>query len=247
LVVAIQAIEFFSVNIAKFLLYEQHLGNFYCLYTKYIKFFHRDSLLKAGCSRSVSSPFLDKLELVNNIVNMQIESKRLLLVPISPAYREVIFQEFTAEVTDYTYVIPSSDIAQTDQFISQSIQELKNGTNLELVILLKETKEFIGCMGLHAIKTNTPELGIWTKKSAHGNYYGREAISALKEWAEQNLDYEYLRYPVDKRNIPSQKIPEYLGGKIAVEYEKTNLGGKSLHLVEYRLYKTIKATSNIES
>lgn len=168
---------------------------------------------------------------------MQIESKRLLLVPISPAYREIIFQEFTPEVTEYTYAVPSADIAQTDQFIKQSIQQLKNGRELILVILLKETQEFIGCTGLHDINTNTPELGIWIKKSAHGNHYGREAISVLKAWAEQNLDYEYLRYPVDKRNIPSQKIPESLGGVIAAEYDKINLGGKKLHTVEYRLYK----------
>lgn len=169
---------------------------------------------------------------------MQIESKRLLLVPISPAYREIIFQEFTTEVTEYTYAVPSKDIVQTDKFINQSIQELENGTNLVLVILLKETKDFIGCIALHDIKTNKPELGIWTKKSAHGNYYGREAISAIKAWAEQNLDYEYLRYPVDKRNIPSRKIPEYLGGVIAAEYDKINLGGKLLHTIEYRLYKS---------
>ncbi|MBD2203955.1 GNAT family N-acetyltransferase [Calothrix sp. FACHB-1219] len=177
---------------------------------------------------------------------MQIESKRLLLVPISPAYREIIFQEFTPEVTEYTYAVPSANIAQTDKFIRQSIQETENGTELILVILLKETKEFIGCAGLHAINTNTPELGIWTKKSAHGNYYGREAISALKAWAEENLDYEYLRYPVDKRNISSRKIPESLGGIIATEYDKINLGGKRLHTVEYWLYKAIKSSSNID-
>ncbi|MBD2357165.1 GNAT family N-acetyltransferase [Tolypothrix sp. FACHB-123] len=169
---------------------------------------------------------------------MQIESKRLILVPISPAYREIIFQEFTPEITEYTYAVSSADIAQTDQFINQSMKELEKGTNLVLVILLKETKEFIGCIGLHDINTNTPELGIWTKKYAHGNYYGREAISILKAWAEQNLNYEYLRYPVDKRNIPSQKIPESLGGIIAAEYDKINLGGKLLHTVEYRLYKS---------
>ncbi len=177
---------------------------------------------------------------MNNIANIKIDSQRLSLVPISPTYREIIFQEFTAEITNYTHVVPDPDIAKTDTFINQSIQDLKDGTNLELVILLKETKEFIGCIGLHNLNTNTPELGIWIKKSAHGNHYGREAISALKEWAENNLDYEYLRYPVDKRNIPSQKIPESLGGIIAGEYDKTNLAGKMLHIVEYRLYKPIK-------
>jgi len=41
-----------------------------------------------------------------------------------------------------------------------------------------------------------------------------EAIQAIKEWAEANLRYEYLKYSVDKRNIVSRRIPECPGGKI---------------------------------
>ncbi len=68
------------------------------------------------------------------------------------------------------------------------------------------------------IKRKHPELGIWLKQAAHGHKYGLEAITAIKNWAIENLDYEYLLYPVDRVNIASTKILERLGGKIFREY-----------------------------
>ena len=39
---------------------------------------------------------------------------------------------------------------------------------------------------------------------------GKEAITALKHWADANLRYEYLAHPVDRRNGASRRIPESL-------------------------------------
>lgn len=75
------------------------------------------------------------------------------------------------------------------------------------------------------------------KKAAQGNKYGLEVITALKDWADENLDYQYLIYPVDKNNIASRKIPEALGGKVIQEYEKVNQQGKILQALEYWIYK----------
>lgn len=94
----------------------------------------------------------------------------------------------------------------------------------------------MGCGGLHHIDKKTPELGIWVKKSAHGHGYGKEVIIALKEWADKNLNYEYILYPVAEKNYPSKKIPEFLGGKVAKEYNEVNMSGKKQHLLEYRIY-----------
>ncbi|MEH2435865.1 MAG: GNAT family N-acetyltransferase [Nostoc sp.] len=84
---------------------------------------------------------------------------------------------------------------------------------------------------------HTPELGIWLKKSAHGHGFGREAIHVLKDWVDKNLEYNYLSYPVDKRNIPSRKIAESLRGKIFREFQQINKSGYLLDEVEYRIYK----------
>jgi [ribosomal protein S5]-alanine N-acetyltransferase len=169
---------------------------------------------------------------------LEIFTNRLLLQPVSMKYKENIFREFTEEITTYMHPRPPQSISETELFINESLLKIQNGDELILVILKKDSQEFLGCSGIHEINTKYPEVGIWLKKSAHGSGYGIEAIAALKDWAQSNLDYEYLLYPVDRANIASRRIPERLGGQIFREYEKTNLSGKVLHLVEYRIAST---------
>ncbi|MGA7932310.1 MAG: GNAT family N-acetyltransferase [Kovacikia sp.] len=174
---------------------------------------------------------------MNTLEPVLLESPRLILAPISLEHADTIFQEFTAEITRFMHPKPPQAIDETMQFIRDAIRHQENGTDLTLVILKKGDSEFIGVCGVHQINTETPELGIWTKKNAHGYGYGREAIRYLKAWTDENLEYNYLSYPVDKRNIPSRKIPESLGGKVYREYEQLNLSGQLLDLVEYRIYR----------
>ncbi|MBH8572134.1 GNAT family N-acetyltransferase [Nostocaceae cyanobacterium CENA369] len=171
------------------------------------------------------------------LLNLTISTKRLLLQSISLAYKEVIFREFTEEITTYMHPRSPQNISETELFLSASLSNMQNGDELVVAILDKDSQEFLGCSGIHKLNSKHPELGIWLKKSAHGNGYGLETITALKEWAESNLDYEYLIYPVDRANIRSRKIPERLGGQIYREYEQINLSGKILYLVEYRIFK----------
>jgi [ribosomal protein S5]-alanine N-acetyltransferase len=155
-------------------------------------------------------------------------------------YKEDIFREFTEEITTYMHSYPPQMIFETESFISESLLNMQNGDDLILVILRKDSQEFLGCSGIHTINSKYPEIGIWLKKSAHGSGYGIEAITALKDWTHSNLNYEYLLYPVDRANIPSHRIPERLGGQVFREYEQTNSSGKVLHLVEYRIASAIK-------
>ncbi len=174
---------------------------------------------------------------MENLLDTKIQTDRLILTPISEIYREQVFQEFTLEITRYMNPKPAENISQTDVFIKESIENMQKGEELVVAIVQKDTGEFIGCAGLHHINTKTPELGVWTKKSAHGNKYGREALTALKNWADENLNYEYISYPVDKQNIASRKIPESLGGIVAREMKKINASGQELDEVEYKIYK----------
>lgn len=173
-----------------------------------------------------------------NLLNVEILTNRLWLRPISIKYKEDIFLEFTEEVTIYMCPRPAKDISETEAFINESIKELKNGVSLGLIILKRQSQEFLGCAGLHDIGRKDPELGIWLKKVAHGNKYGLEAIAAIKYWADEKLKCEYLRYPVDRANIASRKIAEALGGKSVREFNQTNMSGNTLHIVEYRIYST---------
>lgn len=174
-----------------------------------------------------------------NLSNLEIYTNQLLLKPISMQYKAEIFSEFTEEITTYMHPRSPKDISEIEVFIQLSLDDLKDGSNLVLRILKKESQEFLGCAGLHEIDLKSPALGIWLKKSAHGNKYGLEAITGIKNWADEHLDYEYLRYPVDRANIASRKIPEALEGEFFREYNQVNLSGNILHLVEYRIYKRV--------
>jgi RimJ/RimL family protein N-acetyltransferase len=172
-----------------------------------------------------------------NLLDTKIETNRLLLVPINLSYAGDIFRNFTAEITLYMYPKPAKQIDETLEFINSSLKGLANGTNLQLVIIGKVAKEFIGCAGLHDVGQIDPELGIWTKKASHGNGYGLEAITAMIAWARSNIQFEYLKYPVDKRNYPSRRIAEFNGGVMKKEYRKVNQSGFELDEVEYWIFK----------
>jgi RimJ/RimL family protein N-acetyltransferase len=171
-----------------------------------------------------------------NLLDIIIETKRLVLKPISYDYADEIFKEFTYEITKYMASKPTENIEETKYFIKESLEGLAEGTNLQLVIIKKDNNEFIGRIGLYNIKTKDPELGIWTKKSSHNNGYGLEAMDGLIEWAHKNIKFSHLRYPVDKRNKASRRLPEKNNGIIMKEYKKIGLSGNELDEYEYWIY-----------
>jgi [ribosomal protein S5]-alanine N-acetyltransferase len=173
---------------------------------------------------------------VLSLQDVVIESDRLKIIPTSEKYAEEIFKEFTEEITTFMHPAPPKAIEETFEFIKTSIEKIKKGEELPVVILNKTTSEFLGHGGIHKLNTDIIEFGIWIKKGAHGHKYGREAVTALANWAKKNLRYKYIKYPVDRRNVPSRKIAESLGGVIEAEYKEKNMSGRILDKVEYRIY-----------
>ncbi len=177
------------------------------------------------------------IEKIENLLNVKIETERLILKPVSLEYKDMIFSEFTDEVTKFMFPSTPKQIEDTEKFINDSREKIKKGEDFGVSIFNKETNEFLGNGGIHHLDTKTPELGIWIKKSAHGNKYGREAIAGIKEWTDKNIEYEYLLYPVAKENIASRKIPESLGGKVMRELIAKKQNGEDMEEVEYWIYK----------
>jgi chorismate synthase len=186
-------------------------------------------------------------DLKRNFTNFELSTQRLILKAINFDYLEDIFAEFTPEVTRFMFPKPADKISETAEFISGAVSANQRGEDLQLVILDKDTGEFLGCCGVHDPHAKTPEFGIWLKKSAHRKGCGREAMTALKVWADQNLDYDYIKYPVDRANISSRKIPESLGGVVQSEYKHTGMGGQNLDLVEYHIIKDRNKESALKS
>jgi RimJ/RimL family protein N-acetyltransferase len=174
-----------------------------------------------------------------NYMKLELIADRIKLIPISMDYAHALCEHFTAEITKYMW--PSAPKAQEEinQHISLKQDQMKKGEEISLFIINKENDDFLGYVSIHQAHSKTPELGIWLKKEAHGHKYGYEALDLLIRWAEKNIEYNYLKYPVDKANMPSRKLAEKLGGKVEDEYIKTSESGNVLDEVEYRFYKNI--------
>ena len=164
------------------------------------------------------------------------DDNSLRLVPVSHAYDGAVFENFTENITTYMVPAPAKEIAETRRVVETFIRQRREGTDLVFAILNRESGEFYGLCGLHHMDAKTPELGIWTKAGAHGNHVGRRAIWTLYAWGKKHLSYDYIKYPVDRKNVPSRKIPESLGGAVEDEYKVPNMAGAMLDIVEYRLY-----------
>jgi ribosomal-protein-alanine N-acetyltransferase len=181
-----------------------------------------------------------------DLTSLRIEGDRVTLQSIKESDSPEIFKEFTSEITQYMFPKPAEKIEETLSFIFVSLDGMRGGWDLVLVITRKENGEFFGCCGFHGKRNpRTPELGIWIKKEAHGNKYGREAIITLTSWAVENIDFDYAIYPVDKANIASRKIPEALGGTIFDEKRAKNMSGNYLDEVIYKIpYEILKRNNH---
>jgi [ribosomal protein S5]-alanine N-acetyltransferase len=171
-----------------------------------------------------------------NLNEVEIKTERLTLRPVTSDYAGIIFKEFTPEITRYMVPPSPKEINETLAFINETTALRKKNLELVVVILGKESEEFLGIAGLHARNNpKEPEFGIWLKKGAHGSRFGKEAIHGLYQWAKENLAVDAFIYPVDKANIQSKKIPESLGGVIIKEVMAPTMSGGMLDEVIYRI------------
>ncbi|MCF6255786.1 MAG: GNAT family N-acetyltransferase [Gammaproteobacteria bacterium] len=165
-----------------------------------------------------------------------LNSKRLMLAPVSRAFAEDIFKEFTADITRYMRPKPAGSIDETCMFIDASREKMSTGDQLVMAILDADTVQFSGVCAIHGKEQGiAAELGIWLKKSAQGKNLGREAIALLVQWAKYNLALSHLVYSVDKNNIPSRKIAESLGGIVVSEGQQKSQSGKHLNELVYQI------------
>jgi RimJ/RimL family protein N-acetyltransferase len=198
------------------------------------RFFHG----KTGCA--VVSSRMNKFEFVDHktieLTSLQIEGDRVALNSIHERYAPDIHKEFSTDIVQYMGPKPAEDMAETLSYIAESISYMKAGNDLNLVITKRSDGEFLGCCGLHGRKDpRTPELGIWIKKSAHDQQYGQEAMRTLALWAIDNIEFDFLIYPVDKANIASRKIPESLGGTVFHEQKVSTMRETILDQVFYKI------------
>lgn len=162
-------------------------------------------------------------------------SEDITLTPIRLDYVQNIFEGFDKEVIQYLPLDePPAQVDDTKAFVEHSIAQMATGNDLVWVILYQSS--FAGCCGIHSIPTKQPHFGLWLKTSAQGKGIGKHVVRYVLTWGIQNLEVEYIKYPVDQRNAKSIKLIEDLGLKLSDHYPMGN--AKKLEVDEYRLYKT---------
>ena len=168
-----------------------------------------------------------------NLKSVSIKTAGIKLVLLDMSFKEDIFREFTADIIKYLSVQnPPKHVTDTENFIINFQSQYKKGEATVFAITTLEG-EFLGCTGIHKLKTATPMVGLWVKESAQGNGHGKAALLGLMDWARKNIEYEYITYDVDINNTSSIRLIESLVG--TKRYESKEELEKKLDLVQYRI------------
>jgi RimJ/RimL family protein N-acetyltransferase len=101
--------------------------------------------------------------------------------------------------------------------IHRTMRRTTAGSGAKYIFLCHQTARQQG-MPWHgrseACDTESPELGLWMKESAHGQGFGQEVVAAVAEWAHKTLGKGSFIYPVAVQNTASRRIAEKLHGEI---------------------------------
>lgn len=106
---------------------------------------------------------------------------------------------------------------------------------LEMVLLARDGA-FLGSIEVFGLKEETPEIGLWLKKSAQGAGFGYEALKRMIDYLNSTKKYSYYIYEADVRNIPSIRLAEKFKFEKGGYEEITTESGKTLMLQCYRIF-----------
>jgi len=143
-----------------------------------------------------------------------IEAVRILIRPIVFSDSDALFELFSnSEVMQYWSSPPYESIRQTNQLITNIQKGYESKDFLQLGIELRESKQLIGTVTLHALQTQCAraELGY----ALHPNFWGQglmhEALTALVEYAFEQANLLRLEADIEPNNLASAKALLRLG------------------------------------
>ena len=141
-----------------------------------------------------------------------IQSPRLQLSQFQMTDAADVFACITPSITKFMRWEPPS----WSEYLARCEKRLESAdpNTFSFVIRRRDGKECLGMAGLEACDTESPELGLWMRESAHGQGFGKEIVAMLAEWAHKTLGKQSFIYPVAVQNIASRRIAERLHGEI---------------------------------
>lgn len=153
---------------------------------------------------------------------MEINSERLLIREIEISDALAIFNyRSDAQTNQYQGWIPEK-LEEVHYFIEHKIAKEFNqlDTWFQMALVLKESDELIGDLGLHFLEYETVELGVTINRSHHGKGYASEALKVLIDYLLYEHGKRKIKASIDPRNLASIAMIEKLGFKKEAHYKK---------------------------
>lgn len=149
----------------------------------------------------------------SGLQDMQINTKRLTLVPLSMDHLETAYAYSSDPVnTKYMVFLPVDSMEETRKFIEDSQRELEKDTPgyYEFAVLLGD--KHIGSVNLYFdTAPDIGELGWLFLPEYQGRGYATEAAKGLLEWGRDRLGLRHFVAHCDAENRASQAVMKKLG------------------------------------
>ena len=173
---------------------------------------------------------------------IELSSDRLLLRPVNKSDAEAIFKYRSDAVTNqYQGWIPKT-IDDAHHFVSKVAPELNvYDTWFQFAIVLKETGELVGDIGIHFLDEENyqAEIGCTLAKSQHGKGIANEALKTTIDYLFGDLKKHRISCSIDPDNIASIKMIERLGFRKEAHFKQSLLiDGEWVDDIVYALLKS---------
>ncbi|MEC5424679.1 GNAT family N-acetyltransferase [Virgibacillus sp. C22-A2] len=176
----------------------------------------------------------------------ELYTKRLFIRMPLPGDGNEVHKAILASKQDLKKWLP---FAQRDQTVDETEMNVREAhlnflkrEDLRLHIFNRETKDFIGCTGLHRIDWEVPkfEIGYWIDSRKTGNGYITEAVQGVTEFAFNELNARRVEIQCDTKNLKSIAVAERLGYTLEGVHYNDSVAVDGAELRDTCIYAKIK-------
>lgn len=147
----------------------------------------------------------------------EFESERLLIR--APRFHdgkhvnEAVLESFAELQRWMPWAKSKPSLEESETYLRSARAKFIAREDLQLLLFLKESGQFIGSSGLHRINWEVPrfEIGYWCRTACTGRGYISEAVYRIAVFAFEELDAKRIEIRADALNEKSCRIPERLG------------------------------------
>lgn len=167
-----------------------------------------------------------------------IHTKRINIVPFEMKYLLDYYHGFNHEITKFQWPDPFENSDNAKNMLQEFLNEMEREETL-LFSILSKNDEFLGCVEVHGLTGECPELGVWIIESEQNKGYAYEALNEVLNYVSAKYGKDSFFYEADIRNIASTKLLHKFENQYEIieqGFEKsTTDSGKVLELQGYIL------------